>query len=80
MEEEICRILGAIVGKDPERIERNTSLAELGLDSVQRLEMVMELEELFNVVISDEEGEDFVTVADMVACLAEKENNRQETE
>lgn len=78
MEEEICRIIRDIVGKVPEQIGRNTSLRALGMDSVQRLEMVMELEELFDVEISDEEGEGFVTVADMMICLAEKQNNQSE--
>ncbi len=80
MEKEICHIIGGIVGKSPEQVGRNASLKELGMDSVQRLEMVMEIEDLFNVTISDEDGESFSTVADVIACLSEKKNKEPDIE
>ncbi len=80
MEQEVCRIIGAMLGKTPEQIGRNDSLKKLGLDSVQRLEMVMEIEDLYDTVISDEEGESFMTVADVIACLDAKKNNQPAAE
>lgn len=74
LEDDICRMIGEIIGSAPSQINRNSSWRQLGLDSVQCLEMVMEIEDFFQVVISDEEGEAFATVADVVACVAEKKN------
>ena len=74
LEDDICRMIGEIIGSASSHINRNSSWRQLGLDSVQCLEMVMEIEDFFQVVISDEEGESFATVADVVACVAEKKN------
>lgn len=74
IEEEICRIIGGILEKEPQKIGRNDSWRDLDLDSVQCLEMVMEIEDSFHIVISDEEGEAFATVADVIACVAEKKS------
>ena len=74
IEEHICSMVSEILGKPSQRIGRNTPLEKAGLDSVQRLEMVMTLEELFDVEISDEEGEAFLTIADVIVCVAEKKN------
>lgn len=74
IEEEICRIIGGILGKEPKKISRNDSWRDLELDSVQCLEMVMEVEDSFHIIVGDEEGESFATVADVIACVAEKKN------
>lgn len=80
IEEEIYRIIGEIVGKEPQKISRNHSWRDLELDSVQCLEMVMEIEDSFQIVIEDEEGESFATVADVIACVVEKKNMRDTAE
>lgn len=80
IETEICRIVGGILGKEPQKISRNHSWCDLDLDSVQCLEMVMEIEDVFQVFISDEEGQSFATVADVIACVAEKVKGKESSD
>ncbi len=50
----IIVILGKHFGKEPEEIQRSTSLKDLGADELDLVEVVMELEEAFHVSIPDE--------------------------
>jgi len=45
---------------------------DLGADSLDLVELVMELEEHFNIEISDEESQNFKTVADVAAYIDSK--------
>jgi len=45
---------------------------DLGADSLDLVELVMELEEHFNIEISDEESQNFKTVADVAAYIESK--------
>ena len=72
MEKEICNMISSIIGVPEDKISAGSTWRELGIDSVQCLEIVMGVEELFSVTITDEEGEKFFSVADMIACVAKK--------
>jgi acyl carrier protein len=45
---------------------------DLGADSLDLVELVMELEEHFNIEISDEESQNFKTVADVASYIESK--------
>lgn len=46
---------------------------DLGADSLDRVELVMALEDEFNLEILDSESEKFLTVADVVNFIASKQ-------
>ena len=45
-----------------DRVEADSNLAELGLDSLGALDLVFELEEDFNIVVPTERAKEFTTV------------------
>ena len=58
----------------PEKITMESKLLEdLGADSLDFVEMLMTLEDEFNVTISDEEAKELKTVADVLKFI---ENNQ----
>lgn len=50
----------------PSEVTLQSTLQSLGADSLDRVEMVMKLEEEFGVEVRDEDAEKLVTVADLV--------------
>ena len=46
----------------PDKVEADSNLAELGLDSLGALELVFELEEDFKIVVPTERAKEFTTV------------------
>jgi acyl carrier protein len=47
-------------------------IEDLKGDALDAIELVMRLEEKFNISISDEEAEDIITVQDVLNCVASK--------
>jgi len=57
----------------PEEVRPDTSFIEdLGTDSLDTIELVMALEEKFNLEISDEDAKEMNTVADVVGYIEDK--------
>ena len=54
---------------DEEDIKLETEIDDLKLDSLDKIELLMALEEEFNVQISDEKAELVKTVADIVKTI-----------
>ena len=54
------------LGTKPGVIDGLTEIAELGGDSLDTVELVMELEEEFDVNISDDDAESILTIKDLV--------------
>jgi len=52
-----------------DHIEAPMLLAELNVDSLEKLSIAMDLEETFDLEITDQDVEDFVTVSDIVSCV-----------
>ena len=52
--------------------EDDLLIDDLGGDALDIIELVMELEEKFNIEISDDEAERMHTVQDVCACVASK--------
>jgi len=60
--------------KDPSIITEDTDLAaDLGADSLDAVEIIMSLEEEFDLQINDEEAQNIKTVGDLVRYI---ENNK----
>jgi acyl carrier protein len=65
-------LIAELLRLEPEEIEPECELsADLGADSLELTELVMAIEEEFDVDISDEEAEDIVTVQDVIDWLLE---------
>ena len=65
----ITDVLGAVASVDPSDVAPEKSLAELGLDSLAVLEVVVAAEDRFGVLIPDDAWARFTTVGDVVRHL-----------
>lgn len=72
----VCPRCGALLsvvsdqlGVDGKRISASTSFKELGADSLDTVELVMQLEEQFDINIPDDEAEKIQTVADAIRAI-----------
>lgn len=71
--EEIQMIICEQLVLMPEEVRPDTSFIEdLGTDSLDTIELVMALEEKFNLEISDEDAKEMNTVADVVGYIEDK--------
>ncbi len=62
------------LGIDRRRVNPSTSFTELGADSLDTVELVMELEEEFDINIPDDEAEKIQTVADAIRAILRRRN------
>ncbi|MDB4694850.1 acyl carrier protein [bacterium] len=67
VEERVIDIVSEQLGVDKEKINRETSfVADLGADSLDTVELVMELEEEFDISIPDDKAEDIQKVGQAI--------------
>ena len=67
---DVCKIVGDQLNKKPENLSAQTSFKEdLNVDSLDVVEIVMALEEFFDVEIDDEEVLKFNTIGDVVKYI-----------
>lgn len=72
--EKICEVIVSQFGVDKSAIKTETSFVDdLGADSLDVVELIMAIEEAFDIEIPDDVAEDIVTVGDAVEYL--KNNN-----
>lgn len=70
---DVRRVLEGELGCSPERIVDAARLVEdLGCDSLDLVELVIELEGRFDIDITDDEGDALRTVGDVHALVARK--------
>ncbi len=70
MLEKVKEILASQLGIKPDRItEKSRILEDLGADSLDLVELLMTLEDEFNVNVSDEDAVKLKTVADIVKII-----------
>lgn len=77
--EEIQEIICEQLKARPEEVKLETSfIDDLGADSLDSIELVMALEERYNIEIPDGDAEDIETVSDVVKYIAGKIDQAQE--
>ena len=73
VESKIKTIIAEQLGVKPEEVTPNASFVDdLGADSLDTVELIMALEEEFNVEIPDEDAEKMKTVGDAIKYIKEK--------
>lgn len=70
--EEVRKIIAFHLSAADATMTEDAKLAELGADSLDVYEIAMSLEEKFNILISDYEADNFVTVGDAIAFIKGK--------
>lgn len=70
--EKLTTILADQLGIEENTISEDTALEELGADSLALVEMVMSVEEEFDIQIEDEDMEKFKTVGDVLDYIESK--------
>ncbi len=73
LEPKVMKIIEEQLGVDPERVKPESSfIDDLGADSLDIVELVMAMEEEFEIEIPDEDAEKLRTVKDVMAYLQTK--------
>ena len=71
--EKVISILAAQLDIDEDKINASTDIAEdLGADSLDVVELMLSVEEQFNITIEEEQIRKFHTVSDVVKYIDEK--------
>lgn len=77
VEEKIKSIIAEQLGVKSEEVTPQASfIDDLGADSLDTVELIMALEEEFNVEIPDEDAEKMSTVGDAIKYIDEKSANK----
>ena len=72
VEERVVDIVSEQLGVEKDKVTRETSFVhDLGADSLDTVELVMELEEEFDITIPDDAAEKIQTVGQAVEYIAE---------
>lgn len=74
MLEKIKEIVSDFSKIDKEKITEDTNIADLGVDSLTMLKIIMELEHVFNIHFEDEEIVESRTVADLEENILKKKS------
>ena len=73
IEERVIKIVCDQLGQTPDKIKRETSFVnDLGADSLDTVELVMEFEDEFEISIPDEDAEKIQTVGDAITYIESK--------
>ena len=73
IEERVIKIVCDQMGTTPDKITQETSfINDLGADSLDTVELVMEFEDEFEISIPDEDAEKIQTVGDAVGYITSK--------
>lgn len=72
IEQRTKEAIATVMGIDVDRISNEQTLDDLGADSLDAVEIIMELEEEFNVEIEDEACDNLKTVQDIIDLAVSK--------
>ena len=70
--EKLTTIIADQLGIDENIVSEDTTLEDLGADSLALVELVMSVEEEFDIQIEDEQMENFKTVGDVLDYIESK--------
>jgi acyl carrier protein len=72
IEERVKKIVSDQLGKDVDEIQSDSSFVDdLGADSLDTVELIMEFEKEFDIQIPDDKAEAIATVGDAVSFIEE---------
>ena len=78
IKERVIQIVSNNLGVNKEQITESTSFTEdIGADSLDIVELVMELEEEFEITIPDEEAEKIKTVGEAIDYIVKELGKKQ---
>ena len=70
VQDKVIELFAEQLGRQPEQIAPDADLVEdLGVDSLDRAELVMAIEEEFDIKIEDEEAPQFKTIGQVVSFI-----------
>lgn len=69
---EVRMIIADQLHKKPEEIGAEATLDSLGADSLDRVELIMKIEEAFHIEVSDDDAEKLTTVREAVDYIMSK--------
>lgn len=72
--DQIGEIVGRITLGNTTTVDRDTVLSDIGVDSMDMVELVMSLENIFGIQFDDADFLSFTRVGDILDCLKEKHN------
>lgn len=76
VEERVIEIVASQLGVDKEKVTRDSSFVnDLGADSLDMVELVMELEEEFDIDIPEDSADKIETVGQAISFLEEAKNS-----
>jgi acyl carrier protein len=76
VEERVIDIVAEQLGVDKEKVSRDTSFVnDLGADSLDQVELVMELEEEFDIDIPDDAAEKIQTVGQAIEFIEKAQDS-----
>jgi acyl carrier protein len=76
--EKLREIIHYKLGVDVEKLHENTHFQDdLGIDSLDLIELRMEIEKVFGITITDEETEKLTTVGSFIECVSSKKYSSQ---
>jgi acyl carrier protein len=77
VEERVIDIICENLGVNKEQVNRNTSFQEdMGADSLDIVELVMELEEEFEITIPDDQAEKIKTVGEAIDYIEREQQKK----
>lgn len=74
VEEKVISIIAQQCSVDANNIDASAKLETIGADSLDRVEIVITLEETFNIEISDEAADQITTVGGFVDYIMEQQS------
>lgn len=73
IEAEVKKIIVDKLGVDESEVQKESNFTnDLGADSLDTVELIMEFEKVFDISIPDEDAENITTVGDAIKYLEEK--------
>lgn len=73
VDNEVIQIISKQLKTKPEKLLLNHNLSvDLGADSLDAIEIIVSLEEQFDVEISDNEAENIKTISDVISLIKNK--------
>jgi acyl carrier protein len=67
--EKVQKIIAEQLGIDADEVTLESDIDDLGADSLDFVEILMAVEEEFDIEITDNEAENIDTVGDLVECI-----------